>query len=258
VVADAESRTPDAERSLDAMLADVERQSSDVERRALELEAQTIRLRRLEGELALRHESLAKKEAEVTSRAAEVEREGRQQARAFLLEARKRVEEALGVARAAVSEATAKEARRLVEEGISEEGEALKKLQAELEKKGWRVTGSGEWGGVPSQPLRPGGAGRRKPAPRSGGESPTPHSPLPVSAIDLRGMTADEARDAVDRAIDAAVLADLPVIRIIHGKGTGVLRVAVDELLRKDRRVSTHRLAPPREGGTGVTIAELA
>jgi DNA mismatch repair protein MutS2 len=62
----------------------------------------------------------------------------------------------------------------------------------------------------------------------------------------------------VDRAIDAAVLADLPAIRIIHGKGTGVLRATVTEMLKRDRRVASQRLAPPREGGTGVTIAELA
>jgi DNA mismatch repair protein MutS2 len=54
------------------------------------------------------------------------------------------------------------------------------------------------------------------------------------------------------------VLADLPVVRIIHGKGTGVLRRVVDEVLRADRRVTAHRLAPPREGGAGVTVAELA
>jgi DNA mismatch repair protein MutS2 len=71
-------------------------------------------------------------------------------------------------------------------------------------------------------------------------------------------MTADEARDAVDRAIDGAVLADLPSVRVIHGKGTGVLRTAVDEQVRRDPRVAGHRLAPPREGGTGVTIVELA
>jgi DNA mismatch repair protein MutS2 len=75
--------------------------------------------------------------------------------------------------------------------------------------------------------------------------------------VDLRGLTADEARDAVARAVDAAVLADLPAVRIIHGKGTGVLRRVVEEALRADRRVAGRRLAPPREGGTGVTIADL-
>jgi DNA mismatch repair protein MutS2 len=71
-------------------------------------------------------------------------------------------------------------------------------------------------------------------------------------------MTADEAREAVQRAVDDAVLADLAAVRIIHGKGTGVLRKVVDEVLRADRRVTAHRLAPPREGGTGVTVAQLA
>jgi DNA mismatch repair protein MutS2 len=259
VVADAESRTPAAERSLDAMLAEVERRVAETADRAAELEALAARLRRREGELAQRHETLAVQEGEVATRAADVEREGRQQARRFLLEARKRVDEALGVARAAVSEATAKEARRLVEEGISDEAAALKRLHDDLAKKGWRVkSGSGEWGVVPSQTLRPSGSGRRAPERRPSVEGTTPHTPLPVSEVDLRGMTADEARDAVDRAIDAAVLADLPAIRIIHGKGTGVLRTAVNELLRRDQRIASHRLAPPREGGTGVTVAELA
>jgi DNA mismatch repair protein MutS2 len=259
VVADAEGRTPAAERSLDAMLAEVERRVADVADRAAELDGLAARLRRQEGELAQRHESLSAREGEVASRAAEVEREGRQQARQFLLEARKRVEEALGMARAAVSEATAKEARRLVEDGITGEAAALRKLQGDLAKKGWRVkSGSGAGGAVPSQTLNPAEAPRRSSERRPVLEGSTSDSPLAVSEVDLRGMTADEARDAVDRAIDAAVLADLPAVRIIHGKGTGVLRNTVTEMLRRDKRVAAHRLAPPREGGTGVTVAELA
>jgi len=71
-------------------------------------------------------------------------------------------------------------------------------------------------------------------------------------------MMADEAREAVQRAVDDAVLADLAAVRLIHGKGTGVLRKVVNDVLRADRRVTAHRLAPPREGGTGVTVADLA
>ena len=259
VVADAEARVPEAERSLDAVLADAERRVAGARDREIELDAVEARLRRLEGALAERQQVLAEQEREVTTRAAELEREGRQQARGFLLEARKRVEEALGVARDAVSEATAKEARRLVESGITDEAAALKRLQEDLAKKGWRVrTGSGELGVGGSSVLRPSGATARRAERRPDTDSPTPHSPLPVSELDLRGMTADEARDAVDRAIDGAVLADLPSVRVIHGKGTGVLRAAVDEQVRRDPRVAGHRLAPPREGGTGVTIVELA
>jgi DNA mismatch repair protein MutS2 len=260
VVSEAEARTPAAERSLDAMLADVERRVAEVADRAAELDAAAARLRRLEGELAQRHETLATREADVAARAAEVEREGRQQARRFLLEARKRVEDALGMARAAVTEATAKEARRLVEDGISQEAAALKKLHDELAKRGWRVrAASGEQGAVRPQTLRPSGAGRPAPERRPTSDPTANRQPLTaVSEVDLRGLMVDEAKDAVDRAIDAAVLADLPAIRIIHGKGTGALRTAVDEWLRHDRRIASYRLAPPREGGTGVTIAELA
>jgi DNA mismatch repair protein MutS2 len=75
--------------------------------------------------------------------------------------------------------------------------------------------------------------------------------------VDLRGLTVDEATAAVTAAIDAAVVDDLPWLRIIHGKGTGALRAAVRDLLAADRRVSSARLAPAEQGGTGVTIAEL-
>jgi DNA mismatch repair protein MutS2 len=85
---------------------------------------------------------------------------------------------------------------------------------------------------------------------------------LPVvdvsTEIDVRGMRVDEMELAVLRAIDAAVHADLRLMRIIHGKGTGALRERVDELLRGDRRVREHRAGAWNEGGTGVTIAELA
>ena len=58
--------------------------------------------------------------------------------------------------------------------------------------------------------------------------------------IDVRGMRVDEMELAVQRALDAAIGADLHVMRIIHGKGTGALRERVDELLRADRRVREH------------------
>lgn len=75
--------------------------------------------------------------------------------------------------------------------------------------------------------------------------------------IDVRGMRVDEMELAVQRALDAAIGADLHVMRIIHGKGTGALRERVDELLRADRRVREHRVGAWNEGGTGVTVAEL-
>ena len=76
--------------------------------------------------------------------------------------------------------------------------------------------------------------------------------------IDVRGMRVADIEDAVVHAIDAAVQADLPVLRIIHGKGTGALRDRVAEMLREDRRVKHVRLGAWNEGGSGVTVAELA
>ena len=77
------------------------------------------------------------------------------------------------------------------------------------------------------------------------------------SEVDLRGLRADEVDDVLPRALDAAVLADLPYLRIIHGKGTGALRDRVRELLAADPRVAHAALAPANQGGTGVTVAEL-
>ncbi|HET7457017.1 MAG TPA: endonuclease MutS2 [Gemmatimonadaceae bacterium] len=87
------------------------------------------------------------------------------------------------------------------------------------------------------------------------GDLPEVHAP---SEIDLRGMRYGEMDDFLLQSLDAAIRADLKAIRIIHGKGTGALRERVTELLRKDTRVKTFRLGAWNEGGTGVTVAELA
>jgi DNA mismatch repair protein MutS2 len=75
--------------------------------------------------------------------------------------------------------------------------------------------------------------------------------------VDLRGMTADEAILELDRFIDGAVLSGVNMISIIHGKGTGVLRSAVNQRLRSHPNIKTYRLGVYGEGENGVTIAEL-
>lgn len=75
--------------------------------------------------------------------------------------------------------------------------------------------------------------------------------------LDLRGFLAYDAIMEVDKFIDDAMLASLPKISIIHGKGTGALRSAVHEHLRKNRYVKSFRLGSFGEGDTGVTIVEL-
>ena len=78
------------------------------------------------------------------------------------------------------------------------------------------------------------------------------------SEIDVRGMRVDEVEDAVWKAVDAAIRADLKSLRIIHGKGTGALRQRVDEMLKRDTRIKVHRLGLWNEGGTGVTVVEFS
>lgn len=73
--------------------------------------------------------------------------------------------------------------------------------------------------------------------------------------VDLRGLRVHELEVTLSRALDDAVLEDLPELRIIHGKGTGALRQRVGEMLHADRRVRSVRMGGPTEGGAGVTVA---
>ncbi len=75
--------------------------------------------------------------------------------------------------------------------------------------------------------------------------------------IDLRGMTGDEAWNAVDKYFDEAALANFHTVRLIHGKGTGALKKYLWDELRKDRRVAAFRIGQFGEGDGGVTVVEL-
>ena len=73
--------------------------------------------------------------------------------------------------------------------------------------------------------------------------------------INLIGMTVDEAIAHLDKYLDDAYVAHLPSVRIVHGKGTGALRNAVQAHLKNQRYVKSYRMGEPSEGGAGVTIA---
>jgi len=297
VLADAEARVPETERRLDTLLAAAEERS-----RALAAERAALEERRRETEalaarLAAEAREQERREAELARREKTAERRAREQARSYLLEARERVEEALGRARAASSEEEAREARRLVEEGIRRETAALADTEepaaapagpgerdairvgtrvrlasggagevAEIREDGRLVVVAGAVrlvvdpknvvavegrdGGVA------GGAARRAerrpaaPAARAAADAP--------AEVDLRGLSGDEAEAATLAAVDAAVLAERPFLRIIHGMGTGVVRERVHRVVRGDRRVARFGFAPPNQGGTGVTIVEFS
>jgi len=80
----------------------------------------------------------------------------------------------------------------------------------------------------------------------------------PGLELDLRGTRVDDALERLDHYIDAAYLSGIPFGRIIHGKGTGALRRAVQDRVTEHPLISKMIPAPPKEGGDGVTIIYMA
>ena len=293
VLADAEQAVPDTERQLDALLADVEARARSLAEREsavgeAEAAAVTERTR-----LDARAQAAAEHERGVRERERSLDAKARDQARAYLLSARKTVESALGQARAAVDEATAREARRMLEKAISEvkdSGQAVGRAGGPVEVEvGYRVrTADGMTGRVGElrddgavvlesgslriivqpeqivevleQATRPADRPRPTGSPLGTAVSSTARPadrPTAGTEVSLRGLRADEAEAILERALDAAVLDDLPYLRVIHGKGTGALRELVQRMLQHDPRVARFGLAPANQGGSGVTVVEL-
>jgi DNA mismatch repair protein MutS2 len=86
----------------------------------------------------------------------------------------------------------------------------------------------------------------------------TPAPASPGLELDIRGKTVEEALPELERYLDAAYLAGLPWVRIIHGKGTGKLRQGVRDFLRSNSQVKSLSAGEDSEGGEGVTVAKLA
>ncbi len=108
----------------------------------------------------------------------------------------------------------------------------------------WNLAPVQEEGLVSREPVRP------VPVAYSGtSETPT--------EINLLGKTVPEALDSVDRLLDRSLMGSLQTLRIVHGRGTGALKKAINEALRQDPRVSSFGPAPMNEGGEGVTVVEL-
>jgi len=251
----AERAVPDRERALDALLATVEARARELEAQERALAAREQGVREDAARVDARGEEVAGREREVKARARGLEQAARDQTRAYLLEARKKVEEALGRARAAVDEATAKEARRLLEQALEE---------TETRETGdTRETGKGKgetWLSLEELKRRrqePAGAPRRPPSPARPPAGAGHSTATAATEVSLRGLRVDEAEALLVKALDDAVLADLPYLRVIHGKGTGVLRQLVHDILSADTRVERFGFAPPNQGGHGVTVVEF-
>jgi len=78
-----------------------------------------------------------------------------------------------------------------------------------------------------------------------------------TGSIDLRGLDSEEASYSTEKYLDEAFLSGLGEVTIIHGKGTGVLRQTINDLLRSHPNVKNFRLGEYGEGGNGVTVVEF-
>ena len=283
----AEERLPKGERDTNALL-------TELQERDAKLAARDAETGELAAETRERLANVLERERRVRERERDMERESRSAARKHLLDARNAVEETIRELRAtstAAVEDAARLARRNIEQLAGDEAAALEMLEedvvspsstrdreiaaavpgdlVELETFGGRsakllelrdddavvALGSIKLN-VPRASIRKAAiqlVAAEKVAVR--GDIPEVHA---ATEIDLRGLRASEIEEVVMQAVDSAVLADLKVLRIIHGKGTGALRERVNEMLKKEPRVSSYRLGAWNEGGAGVTIAELA
>jgi len=289
VVERAEERVPQRERELAALVEQLERR--DEELAAREREAAVI----LE-DARQRMANLGQRERNVRERERVAERDARQDTRRYLLDARAEIERTIRDLKARAAgelDEAGREARQRAEQLAAKQNVELERLEREESnvkrrdtprevKSGAIAAGSpvavatlgGKIGRV--MELRDGDAvvvvgALKLTVERSSltpveatelhevsgwtGDLPDVHVP---SEIDVRGLRPDEAEAAVLQALDGAVRADLRMLRIIHGKGTGALRDRVGEMLRKDTRVREFRLGAWNEGGAGVTVAELA
>jgi DNA mismatch repair protein MutS2 len=290
VLVRAEARVPDGERALDRLLHEVEARDQQLRIREADLLSRLEETTRQAEALAHRLGEVGVREQQLRRQERDAEQRARSQSRDYLLEARRRVEDAIQAARQARSEEETREARRLVEEAIQAasvspepvlretvEGRALRPAQrvrlgtggtARIETirddgKVMVIAGSVRMvvpadaivEVIPDPVSAPGSRSRHGRSAPAGVEG----SGFDTAAfeVDLRGMRVDEAESAVVAALDAAILADNPHLRIIHGKGTGAIRALVHDLLQSDRRVRRYALAPANQGGSGVTVVEF-
>jgi len=278
---------PAQERALDSLLATVEARARDLRVREAEAALGLETVERKETDLAAAKTEVEARTRRLRQRERDAERAAREQARAYLLAARKTIEDAIRRAETAGVDAPA-EARRLVEDAIRDTAISGDDADAADGAETDHVLAAGSKvrlaGGAVGRVEEIRGDGRLavragtvrmvvlrsnvlevlsedQTDSRSDGRRDARAVDREGSAsleIDLRGMRADEAESTTIAALDAAVVADQPFLRIIHGRGTGAVRERVHQVVKADRRVARFALAPANQGGAGVTVVEFA
>ncbi len=284
VLAEAERLLGEEALSLEALLERLERETRDATR--LREEAQTLRERyeRLESDYAERIARVRKEERAILS-------EGRREATAFLDRARSDFERSVQDLREAEA---SRESIRAGREGLDRLARELSEQEAALSALR-EAEPLGEWRagdrvrlratGQTAEILAEAGAGRLRVALRGmpmvlpveellSAPAKEDHAAalsdrdrfagvnydsveLDSYRLDLRGFTAEEARERLDDFLDGAQLASCEFVELLHGKGGGVLREEVRRFLSRDSRVGRFDLADQNRGGSGVTVAWL-
>ncbi len=287
----AEVHLSEGEVRVEDLLERLERMEGEAAGLVASLEAKEEAVGERRGEVEALRGALEDRERTLKNAERSAERRAREDARRMLLDARREVERAIEEVKKSPTDElddVSRRARQRVEQAAEQQRPEVPAKRAagtaELVRPGDRVriTEGGATGRVVA--LR---AGRAVVEARGGlrlevsaaGLTPLPSGPEddhgsatsssrgggwtdPVPDVvrteaDLRGLRVDEAQAALDRALDQAVLGDLPELRVIHGKGTGALRNKVEEFLEDDPRVEDSRPGGVGEGGTGVTIVRL-
>ena len=267
----------------------VEEGRSEPERALERLRREAEELARKAQEIRAREEELERKERELEERMREAEAEMAERLRRAVEEAREIVKRAEREAKEILRElrgktkegketeelrARLREMRDSLSRWLEAQAREAKIEPSKVEAGGWvRLKGTRRAGLVVSVDEVRGvaevllGRARLKwplselepVPPPEGAEAKAPEIPgVEVrDEVNLRGMGREEALAELERFLEEAKAMGLKVVRVVHGKGEGILRQAVHEYLRGRKDVKSFRLAPPAGGGAGVTIVEF-
>lgn len=288
IIEDAKKHITEDKESFEDLLADLENSRLTIEKERLEIESYKNEVKSLKEKLESKQEKMDQSRDRIL-------REANEQAREILQEAKEVADETIRTFQKAGSASSMKDlekSRQKVRDKISEKNDKLalknskpthKLLKPNQLKLGdsVKVVSMGLKGTVSSLPDKSGrlfvqcGIIRSqvslddlvlieeetvkttKMQRTSSGRLKMSKSYAISPEINLLGKTVDEALAELDKYLDDAYLAHLPSVRIVHGKGTGTLRSAVQNYLRKNKTVKSYRQGEFGEGDAGVTIAEF-
>lgn len=289
IIEDAKRHITEDKESFEDLLTDLENSRLTIEKERLEIESYKQEIKTLK-------ERLESKQEKIDQSRERILREANEEAREILQNAKDVADEAIRTFQKAGASASIKDlekSRQKVRDKISEKNEKLslknnkpthKLLKPSQIKLGdsVKVVSMGLKGTVSSLPDKSGklfvqcgiirsqvslddlvlideetvGTDNRMRR-TSSGKLKMSKSYSVSTEINLLGKTVDEALSELDKYLDDAYLAHLPSVRIVHGKGTGALRSAVQNYLRKNKVVKSYRQGEFGEGDAGVTIAEF-